>query len=141
MYRELRREKDPDSRSVLAAVTPRTGIPRILAAIQRRSLKECGPEGDDLVSGWPFLENVSISPMTTKSTLSISLVLIGSATFLAGCSSRNDDEERRHGAAGVYVGPRVGVGSGFRGGSGTATSTGVSARGGFGATGGFGAAS
>jgi hypothetical protein len=74
-----------------------------------------------------------------KSTASISLALIGTAAFLAGCHSNNDEDRQRR--AGVYVGPRIGTGSGFRGTSGTSVSSGASARGGFGATGGVGVGS
>jgi hypothetical protein len=79
-----------------------------------------------------------------KSTKAISLMLMGSALALAGCStSRDDDDEdraQRHG--GVYGGARV-ISPGFRGGTGggTSVSTGASARGGFGGIGGFGSGS
>ena len=79
-----------------------------------------------------------------KSTKAISLVLMGSALALAGCSSRTDDDDdnrvgnnRGHG---VYGGSRViasGFGGGVRGGGGS-VSAGPSARGGFGGTGGAG---
>jgi hypothetical protein len=71
------------------------------------------------------------------STRSISLVLLGSAVFLAGCRRDEDEENRRNGGYGY--GPRVfmGGGPGIRSGGGTssAPSSGVSARGGFGGTG------
>jgi hypothetical protein len=79
-----------------------------------------------------------------KSTKAISLVLMGSALALAGCSSRSDDDEDdrtpRHG--GVYGGMRV-ISPGFRGGAGgsSSVSAGASARGGFGGIGGFGSGS
>jgi hypothetical protein len=80
-----------------------------------------------------------------KSTKAISLVLIGSALALAGCSNWSDDDDeksaQRHG--GVYGGARV-ISPGFRGGTsggGSSVSAGASARGGFGGIGGFGSGS
>ncbi len=76
-----------------------------------------------------------------KSTKAISLVLMGSALALAGCSSRTDEEEEDRVAQGghhrhggfipvIIPGSRGGV---SRGGS---VSAGASARGGFGGIGG-----
>ena len=72
-----------------------------------------------------------------KSTAAISLVLLGTAVALAGCSRNEDDEERREGGGGghvggVYHGARIGTGIGRTGG-GTATAA-PSVRGGFGGT-------
>ena len=78
-----------------------------------------------------------------KSTKAISLVLMGSALALAGCSNWSDDDDdkdRAQGHGGGYGGARI-VSPGFRGGGGTAVSTGASARGGFGGIGGFGSGS
>jgi hypothetical protein len=78
-----------------------------------------------------------------KSTKAISLVLMGSALALAGCSTGQDDDDkdRAQGHGGVYGGARI-VSPGFRGGGGgTSVSTGASARGGFGGIGGFGSGS
>jgi hypothetical protein len=74
-----------------------------------------------------------------KSTKAISLVLMGSALALAGCSPRTDqdDEDNRvinGGGHGVYTSGRP-IGSGFRGGT---VGSGASARGGFGGTGALG---
>ena len=78
-----------------------------------------------------------------KSTKAISLVLMGSALALAGCSSRTDEEEEDRvgngGGHGVYTGGRV-IGSRVRGG-GVSVGSGVSARGGFGGIGGIGGGS
>jgi hypothetical protein len=68
--------------------------------------------------------------MMKKSTVSISLTLIGSAVFLAGCRSKTDEENEARRTGGMFVGPRMIGGSGARGGS--SVSTGASARGGFG---------
>ena len=83
---------------------------------------------------WRFLDGMQALSMN-KSTSAISLVLIGSALALAGCSSGSDDDDEDdraarggHGYVGggrVIAGPRGGIG---RGG---AVSTGASARGGF----------
>ena len=81
----------------------------------------------------------------TKSTATISLVLLGTALALSGCSSRSEDEEQDRqgvGGHGGYVGTRIGptfrgTGSG-RVGSVTAT---PSVRGGFGGIGSGGAGS
>ena len=58
-------------------------------------------------------------PSMNKSTKVISLVLMGSALALAGCSSRTDDEEEDRvgggGGHGGYGGARV-IAPGFRGG-------------------------
>jgi hypothetical protein len=77
-----------------------------------------------------------------KSTNAISLVLIGSALALAGCSSATDDDDNKrignNGGHGFYGGGRAiapGFGGGVRGG-GRSVSAGPSARGGFGGTGG-----
>ena len=73
-----------------------------------------------------------------KSTGTISLVLLGTALAVAGCSSRTDEEEddrRGTGGHGGYVGTHVGSGfrsGGVRGGSVAAS---PSARGGFGGIG------
>ncbi len=74
-----------------------------------------------------------------KSTKSISLVLIGSALALAGCSPGSDDDEARHGG-GAHAGPYMRGGSRFRGG-GAAVGAGASARGGFGGIGAHGGGS
>jgi hypothetical protein len=72
-----------------------------------------------------------------KSTGTVSLVLLGTALALSGCSSRSDDEEDRQNAGGHggYVGTHVG--SGFRGvGTGRVGSVATpSVRGGFGGIG------
>jgi hypothetical protein len=79
-----------------------------------------------------------------KSTKAISLVFMGSALALAGCSGWSDDDDdnptQHHG--GVYGGTRV-VSPGFRGGvgGGGSVSAGASARGGFGGIGGIGSGS
>jgi hypothetical protein len=75
----------------------------------------------------------------TASTRSISLVLIGSALFLAGCRrDRDEDKDNPNGVGGSYRGGGVYLGgTGFRSGGGTSTSSpsvGASARGGFGGT-------
>ena len=76
------------------------------------------------------------------STSSISLVLVGSALFLAGCS-RDDEEEQRQGGAGrvgfvpIFMGGPRGRAVGSRGGPAPTSNPGVSARGGFGSTGHF----
>lgn len=72
-----------------------------------------------------------------KSTVAISLVLVGSAFFLArGCWYYGNDRENRYRTGRVGVGHFffTGGGSGYRGGS-SAPSIGGSARGGFGSTG------
>ena len=77
-----------------------------------------------------------------KSTSSISLVLVGSALFLAGCS-RDEEEEQRQGGAGrvgfipFFIGGSRGRAGGPQGGPARTPSPGVSARGGFGSTGHF----
>jgi hypothetical protein len=77
-----------------------------------------------------------------KSTKAISLVLMGSALALAGCSSRTDDEQDdrvgNSSGHGVYTSGRP-IGTGFRGGA--AVGSGASARRGFGGTGGIGGGS
>jgi hypothetical protein len=78
-----------------------------------------------------------------KSTKAISLVLMGSALALAGCSSRSDDEDEDDRTAAGTHGYRGGVpvmirGSGVGRGS---VSSAPSVRGGFGATGGISSAS
>ncbi len=75
-----------------------------------------------------------------KSTKAISLVLMGSALALAGCSSRTDDDEDNrvgtNGGHGVYGGSRV-IAPRFGGGvsGGRSVSASPSVRGGFGGTG------
>jgi hypothetical protein len=92
---------------------------------------------------WRFLDEMQ-APSMNKSTQAISLVLMGSALALAGCSSGSDDDEddraarSGHGYAGgarLIAGPRVGTG---RGGI---VGAGASARGGFGGIGGISAGS
>jgi len=86
------------------------------------------------------------TPSMNKSTKAISLVLMGSALALAGCSSRtdNEDDDRigSNGSHGVYGGSRV-IAPRFGGGvgGGGSVSAGPSARGGFGGTGGVGSGS
>ena len=80
-----------------------------------------------------------------KSTGAISLVLLGTALAMAGCSSPTDDEDdQQHGGGGHggYVGTRVVPG--FRGagfGRGGVATAAPSARGGFGGIGSGGAGS
>ena len=74
-----------------------------------------------------------------RSTTAVSLALVGSAVFLAGCSRDPEDDEQRDGTAvhgGAHVVPHFGRGltGGTRAGTGVA-SPGVSARGGFGGIG------
>ena len=73
-----------------------------------------------------------------KSTATISLVLLGTALALSGCSSRSEEEEENGqggGGHGGYVGTRVVPGfRGVGGRVGSATAT-PSVRGGFGGTG------
>ena len=69
-----------------------------------------------------------------KSSTTVTLALIGTSFFLAGCG-RDDDENNQVAGSrggGVYTSPRVGAGSVGRGSSVGAT---PSARGGFGSTG------
>ncbi len=84
--------------------------------------------------------------MQTFSTKSISLVLMGSALVIAGCSSRSGDDEEDDGASHRTHGFHGGVpviirGAGGGVGRGAGVSTGSSVRGGFGGIGGVGAGS
>lgn len=74
-----------------------------------------------------------------RSTQAISLVLLGTALALSGCSQSEEDENQQEGGhgghGGVFVAPRIG---GYGAGRGVGTVGAPSARGGFGGTGGFG---
>lgn len=73
-----------------------------------------------------------------RSTQAISLVLLGTALAMSGCSQSEDEDQQQNGgggAHGAYMGTRVG---GYGAGRGVGSVGVPSARGGFGGTGGFG---
>jgi hypothetical protein len=99
-----------------------------------------------LVSACVIVPNEKSTPSMNKSTTAISLVLMGSALALAGCSSRTDDDDnnrvRNNTGHGGYGGGRM-IAPVFGGGTGggRAVSAAPSARGGFGGTGAISSAS
>jgi hypothetical protein len=69
----------------------------------------------------------------SKSTKSISLVLMGAAALFIGCRGEEDKDE--NGAVRGGTGARMVTGAGFRSRAGGSVSSSASARGGFGAIG------